>query len=446
METFGRLRAQAWPARIRRSLSASRLHDEAGQILVLAAAAMVLLIGLAGLSLDVGNLVANKSEAQGDADAAALAAAGRLADGGSHAQALSEAKAYVKAADTIITVNHPPLTGTLAGDTNAVEVVVQRDLPKYLIGVLYKGSWKASARAVARIEPAESGFGVVALDPHKCQSLLMDSNAKLKVTGGGVFVNSDCATAFQTNSNNTAQAERFSITGGWKNGGSMPAPSPKTNQPPIEDPWADIPTPPMPANAVSTSCSGSGNKTLTPGVITCAPYKIEAGTLTLSGPAGSTFVFRGGLEVSSDSKLVIPNKAIVIFDGGGMLLGSAVTVTASNGVLFYNKCNGACTTKDRVYITSNSVVNVKPYGAPYDNIVFYQQRTNTRQMYFDAGVTLNTQGGVYAKTAEVYVDSNCNTPIQFAVGSIKIGAGANINVNVGNLKKVKTPPTAFLAE
>lgn len=451
METFKRIRAQVSFARWRRWFGASweaaavRASEE-GQVLALAAGGMVLFIALVGLSIDVGNLQANRGEAQSDADAAALAAAGKLADGGTHSQALAEAQAYVKASDTSVTVNHPPSSGSSIGDTNAVEVVVERTLPKYFIGVVYDGPWKLTTRAVAKILPGQSGFGVVTLDPHKCQSLLMDSNAKIKVTGGGVFVNSDCAQAFQTNSNNSAQASEFSIAGGWKNGGSMPVPAPKTNQPPIPDPWAAIPTPTLPSNAVATSCGVSGNKTLAPGVISCVPFKIEAGTLTLSGPAGSVFVFRGGLEVSSNSRLVISNKAVVVFDGGGMMLGSAATVSAPNGVLFYNKCNGACAEKDRMYITSNTVVNVKPYGAPYDNIVFFQQRTNPRQMYFDANVTMNTQGGVYARDANVYVDSNCNTPIQFAVGSLLIGSGANINVDVGNLSKVSLPKSAMLSE
>lgn len=445
MLTFriGPIRSVSW------GRSAAQWHTgEAGQTLALFGLAIVALVGFVGLSVDVGNKVFSRTHAQSDADAAALAAAGVLADGGSKTQAEVEAASYMSNKNTTVSVNIPPTSGPAAGDANFVEVVVTRKLTKHFIQVVYGGDWSTSARAVARFTPGETGFGVVALDEHACDALELDSSAKLTVSGGGVFVNSDCPTnAFETNSNVTAVADQFSITGNWKNGGSMPSPKPKTNQPRIPDPWANVPTPALPSNSVSTSCSGSSSKSIGPGVVNCAPMKMEGGaTLTLSGAAGAVFVFRGGLEMASNTRLSIPNKAIVVLDGGGMMLGSGVQVSAPNGVLFYNKCYGGCTAKDRVYVTSNATLNVKPYGAPYANIVFFQQRNNANQMYFDAGVSMNVQGGIYAASARVYVDSNCTTPLQFVVGTLHIDSGATLTIDVEGMSTVKAPPTMALVE
>mgnify|MGYP000568356926 CR=1 FL=1 len=54
--------------------------SERGAVLVLVAAAIVVLLGFAGLAIDVGHLMASRNEAQNVADAAALAGAGELGD------------------------------------------------------------------------------------------------------------------------------------------------------------------------------------------------------------------------------------------------------------------------------------------------------------------------------------------------------------------------------
>ncbi|MDQ3345305.1 MAG: pilus assembly protein TadG-related protein, partial [Chloroflexota bacterium] len=60
---------------------------ERGQVLIMFALALVVLLGFAGLAIDVGRLVAERRHVQNAADAGALAACVRLIDGATDAEA-----------------------------------------------------------------------------------------------------------------------------------------------------------------------------------------------------------------------------------------------------------------------------------------------------------------------------------------------------------------------
>lgn len=57
------------------------LKHEGGQVLVLAALMMTVLMGIAALAVDVGMVTVTKSKLQNDADAAALAGAMEISSG-----------------------------------------------------------------------------------------------------------------------------------------------------------------------------------------------------------------------------------------------------------------------------------------------------------------------------------------------------------------------------
>jgi Flp pilus assembly protein TadG len=89
--------------RSRLRAGASRARDERGQVLLVTGAFVVLLVGLAGLTTDVGNWLTGDRIAQKGADAAALAGAGVLARGGSTTAA--ESAASSNAASNGVTIS-----------------------------------------------------------------------------------------------------------------------------------------------------------------------------------------------------------------------------------------------------------------------------------------------------------------------------------------------------
>ena len=116
----------------------ARATDQRGQVLVLFAILLVVLLGAAGLSIDVGRQVAERRHVQTAADAGALAACRALAAGASDAAAGTEARTVAR-----INLEHSPsaTSSTIAPDTARVYEDGHAGDPAYLAsGVLISGT------------------------------------------------------------------------------------------------------------------------------------------------------------------------------------------------------------------------------------------------------------------------------------------------------------------
>lgn len=99
-------------------------QQQRGIVAVLAAVGLLALLAMAGLAIDTGHLVLNKSRLQSTVDAAALAAAKRLDETGSEAQASA-------AANQVFTVNADRLRGATGA---AVTIQYSRTLSPFVPG------------------------------------------------------------------------------------------------------------------------------------------------------------------------------------------------------------------------------------------------------------------------------------------------------------------------
>ncbi len=168
----------------------------AGAILVWLALLMVLLLGMVGLVIDAGLLMATHRHAQNAADAAALAAADDLLRGMSSGQATTTATTYVQqrngAADWTPEVHIPPTSGAYAGLPNYAEVIVTAPMQTFFIHILgVNQNQQVRARAVAGSESYAGGEGVIVLDPDARPGLKVSgTNTVLRVLGR-VVVNSE---------------------------------------------------------------------------------------------------------------------------------------------------------------------------------------------------------------------------------------------------------------
>jgi len=169
----------------------------AGTILVLMAALLVALLGMLGLVIDAGIMLAQSRQAQNVADAAALAAARALMDGQSQAEARRVATSFIVSihghlpptADDILT---PPRSGPYAGIQGYVEVTVRQDSDSYFIGFLpgMGSTYSVSARAVAGYESVALSVAVAALNPAVRPGISVKGNGNL-IVDGGIVVNSE---------------------------------------------------------------------------------------------------------------------------------------------------------------------------------------------------------------------------------------------------------------
>lgn len=126
-----------------------KLREESGQALVLAALAMVVVLGMAALAIDVGMFLQERRDLQNAADAAALAGAVDLP--GSPASAIADATTWAGQNG----IGPGELDGVTVSTTyvtdDTITVKVKRDVPWFFARVLGRGSDTISADATARI-------------------------------------------------------------------------------------------------------------------------------------------------------------------------------------------------------------------------------------------------------------------------------------------------------
>src|SRR6202021_2516014 len=148
---------------------AMKRKNEAGQALVFTAVGLAVLIGFAGLGIDMGMLRYQKRLQQTAADSGALAGANNLAfpaSGGvtAGAQNASSRNGFTDGTNNVtVTVNNPPTSGPHSGGANSgkdVEVLVTAVQPTYFCDVLGINSQTLTARAVAtNVSGVTSGGG-----------------------------------------------------------------------------------------------------------------------------------------------------------------------------------------------------------------------------------------------------------------------------------------------
>jgi len=194
---------------VHRTARKAKRSNRRGATLVLCALLFIPLVGMVGLVIDAGLLMAAHRNSQNAADAAALAAAEDLMVGKASGEAGMTAQEFVAkhaSGDEPLNaeVHIPPATGPYAGENGYAEVVVSGSRRTYFLHVLSglagaKSEHSVQARAVAGTRPVTAGAGVVVLDRHKKPGLDVGGGAQLLVNGrvydnsegGGVDENGD---------------------------------------------------------------------------------------------------------------------------------------------------------------------------------------------------------------------------------------------------------------
>jgi len=216
--------------RLHKTVSAHR-PSERGQAIILIVFAILGLLGITALAVDGGNAFADQHRAQTAADAAALTAALTRIEGGDwRAEALDTARAngYDNNGTTnTVELNTPPVTGTYAGNSEYIQVIVTSRLRPFFGRAVGLEEITIVAEAVSQSKPAVygpmfDGYAVVSLAPHSgCdsrRSFWVHGEATLSVEGGGIFINSDnreCAfSSFGSGSIRILDESPLTIVGG----------------------------------------------------------------------------------------------------------------------------------------------------------------------------------------------------------------------------------------
>jgi len=126
-----------------------RLRQESGQALVLAAASMVVILGMAAMAIDVGMFLQERRDLQNAADAAALAGAQELPY--APAGAVADATAWAEQNGIAVGELEGVTVSTTYATDDTITVQVKRDVPWVFARVLGRGSDTVRADASARV-------------------------------------------------------------------------------------------------------------------------------------------------------------------------------------------------------------------------------------------------------------------------------------------------------
>ena len=415
------------------------------------------LLGMVGLTVDGGLILASYRQTQNAADAAALAAAYDLYNGtlsGAHTLTTSNyagAGSYNNMTGTTVTINIPPSTGPHAGagNTTYAEAIVSYPYKTSFIQVLGPSSTQTiTARAVAGgplSSPVEGVMTLVQSPPGGAggADLTVSGGATLTVDGP-VVVNATTSGALAVNgSNSRVFATKVSVSGGvtgssqvenYPSGGGA---SPLTANTAVNyaDPYASLAAPSTSNGVVNTNYgSPSISNGSRSGLVSPNSYNSSTGVTTLNPGLYTAITISGGSVTFSPG--------IYVLEGGGMAISGGATVNGS-GVMFYNTANNynASTGADGsnpqfntgIAISGGSTFNltgINNSSSPYNGMLIFSDRSNPNS---NSHNTITISGGsstspitgtVYAPTTNVTISGQSNFSSQFIVGTLTVTGGS----------------------
>lgn len=357
-------------------------RSERGAVLPLVALCLAVLMGVAGLVVDVGYWEYMQREQQSATDAAAIGGAQQLIDAGCDNPTVATTAAdsdaarngFTNAADVTVTVQNPPVAGPYAGNACAVYVQITHSrVPAFFTTFFGFGSNGAteSTEAVAQVVSDGSGC-VYLLDPNGTPTF---HGTKITAPGCSLLMNgSPDFNGGTVDFSNIGYAGSSTVHGTDFTGAS-PAPMLKTN-----DPCPEI-----------AGCASLAKNA--PVASSCAPLIVTGPTInpgcysSITG-AGS-FTMNPGLYILSGSNSL--NGATI--NGTGVTLYVPATGT---GIDFHgakvnlSACASSCT------------------GGAVTNVLYYQVPQNASPVNI-AGPSGSYSGLMYAPSSNVTYDGNAGS-------------------------------------
>jgi Flp pilus assembly protein TadG len=359
-------------------------RDRMGGVFIYAAIAAPVLIGAAGLSIDVGMWYANKRLIQSAVDSAALAGALELRRSVGDITAITNVvnadaliNGYSAAAGDVIAVD--------ASNSPRVAVTITRTVPGLLSQVVFTQTTNVQARAVARADVNDSC--IWSLNPTDPQTINVVGSSEVNL-GCGMIANTDDPDGIHKEGSGCLTASEFKVAGGYDdslNSGCPLDPVPETSIPPADDPLASLPAP----SYSSSPCFGEGGGP--------NPNKVTGGASRAFVPG----VYCKAIDINTTGTVTF-EPGLYVLDGVGIKIAGSSTVVDNGGVTFYLSATGGV--NDGVDISGNGNVTLSaPTSGAYAGILIYQDRNTTADIThkMSGGSTMLLDGIIYAPSTDV---------------------------------------------
>jgi hypothetical protein len=397
----------------------------------------IAIIGMAALGSEIVFLLYKHREMQSAADAAAFSSSTALTKGfpsdlNVEARAIAAEAGFVNGVGgTTVTLNHPPLSGALAGNSQGVEVIVAQPQTLYMVSLFVSGIFNVGARAVAQIG---TGNGCVL-------QLLASRNPGVNISNGAVVTLTQCglvadatgAQALKVTGAAVLNAQSVSVSGQTEitNGATINATNGvKNSQPPVADPYAGVVMPVMPGGCTFTTktyAHSATTQTLTPGSVFCNGLAFTNDAI-INMPAGVYFIDRGAFAIGGATKVTATGVTIVL------------TSSTGTGYAWTTIGNGA-----------NVTISAPTTGATAGIVFFGDRRApiTTSANDFGGGAAINFTGAIYLPTVRVTFSNGLTNPsgcTNLVAGDIVFTGAANFKNNCPTGVKAIGSSTSTLVE
>lgn len=447
----------------RGALRSKRRRAADGQVVVLFAISLVVLLGIAALVFDAGQNLLDRRTEQNVSDAAALAGARYLPDNpgtwvgvcgtgtisfppAARACAVAADNGYVDGVNShSVTVKIPPgPESQFSNLPDYIEVEVGSTRPSFFAGILGLATQSTGAMGVARNGAAGAlPYSLLALDPTSCSvNKISGSPGSSIVVDGAIQVDSNCgSSALLVSGNGAITAPSCDIVGAMQvtNSATNGCAVYKSGAQVSGDPLRDLAPPAEPANlgkvvavgtskAVPASCPTGGP--LTDAIRTAAPT-----TCNFTASYASTDTYRlypgyypGGITLKSGVFYLEPGiywlagtgfqmngsgAAVMSVDSGGTAFGGGVLLYNTETPAFATQCaanpayNAGCFGPIKLN-GQTATVDLKPIqDTIYKGMVVFQDRANTNTITLNgSSTTFDIEGTIYAPAALVQLNGS----------------------------------------
>ncbi len=340
----GARRRARWTDRLRGGIASARcrrlLGDRSGAIAVTTGLMATALLGITGLSVDVGSWYYTRRVMQSAADAAAIAGAIEQNNGSSNATITAAAKH-----DAGINGVGPAATVTVAISANPQSVTVTISQPATLLlsGIFFRSAPTIRVTGEAGLVNNGGPVCLLTLSPSASGALTINGNAQINTPGCSIVNDSTSNTALIANGNATIDSSKTCGPGGYSANGNVTLDPTPTKCPALADPLAGL-TPPSNANSAcqfnGLSFNGNVTKTLSPGVY-CNGITINGNANITFSPGtyilrNGTFAVNGNANITANGVgfYLTGNGTTVDINGNGTVHMSAQTSGSMEGLLF----------------------------------------------------------------------------------------------------------------
>lgn len=410
----------------------SYLRDTQGSVVVLTALMAPVMIGGVGLGVETGHWYQKQRHLQHLADITAHSATARLRAGDSiegiraAAEAVAEASGFEIDLGTI-EVYSPPLSGTLLGDADSVEVVLTETRRRWFSAIYRSDSIVLQGRAVSRIVEGRTAC-ILALSENDWGAVYVTGSTQIDLTNCVVASNSVSSMGFKMSGDSAALTVDcvYSVGGAviTSNLTLTECTAVKTYAPVNRDPYADIPEP---ANTGQCRSSREGQN-----------HRSTVITPTDSHPNGmNSRRYCGGLSLKGD---IYFDPGLYIIDGGTFTINTQSKVYSNAGGVTFYLVNGAT-----LKINGGAEILLKaPNSGPTSGMLFFGSRSSGvggsgscnrnygTEHKLNGGSDLKLTGAIYLPKGDLIFNGNSSSQngcTQIVANTIQFSGNSSLSAD-----------------